>query len=220
MRTLKPLELNSYEKKWLSDVIEDICYNEEVKKNCRVILLYNELMDVDKVVEETGLSRRTIFNYVAKYRKDKRFMINQYKKRKRTRLSELENFELQIADDFEKNPITSYQQATLRIKEITGISRSETQIKNFLKKHDFYKNVKGYYVQRQTERVKNKKIISSNTSFLYENKDEIIRYVEDLLKEGDFLIDDVAVMVKENFPLIMESRYELKKFIRNNSCYF
>lgn len=221
MRKLTPIKIDWREKRFLNEILEDSGYAYEVKKICRVILLYNELMDIKKIEDISGLKRRTIFYYISKYRNNKRFMVEIFKTRKKTRTSEMEKYELKIADYFKTHNISSYKEAKIAIKNITNLERSETQIRNFLKKHDFYKNAKGFYVQKQTDRVKKMYSKIPYTSYLKENEDEVIEYINKIaINNPEILLDKLAVMIKEKYPLITESDNQIRKFIMDNSYYF
>ena len=54
-----------------------------------------------------------------------------------TNKSELENHKVNIISSFKERPPMSSNEAKARIEELTGISRSPTQVRNFLKRHKF-----------------------------------------------------------------------------------
>lgn len=220
MRNLSPINIDYKEKKFLTDTINDAGYNNEVKKICSVLLLYNKLMDIKKIEDAANVKRRTIFYYVAKYRKNKRFMIDNYSKRKKTRVSDLDKFELKIADSFAATPIYSYKEATSTISKLTGISISEVQVRNFLIKHDFYKNKDGNYVQKNTDRVKKIKEKLDN-SYLNEHKQEIIDFIDRYTTYNDLYSPyEMIKVIREKFPQLKTADNILIKFIVNNSSYF
>ena len=80
MRKLEPLNLTEKERERLSNIINSV--NDDnilVVIPCEIIYYYDLYMDINEIIEETGISRKTIFNYVKKYRKNKNIMFENRK---------------------------------------------------------------------------------------------------------------------------------------------
>jgi len=85
-----------------------------------------------QIANYSGVSNRQVFSIIEMYKTyglQRVMEINYYKQK-----SKLEGFSDLIRVDFDKKPPASIKEAKIRIKEITGIKRSLTQIKVFLKK--------------------------------------------------------------------------------------
>jgi len=143
-----------------------------IQNICRALLMYNDGKDINQIIEETSISKRSFFNYKRRYSMDPYFMLRD---RKPTNNSILEKYVNQISEDFKQTHIKTYKQAQKRIEEITGIKRSETQIRNFLIKKGFKKNKNGYYNQRPT----GKTIITNiKNTCLYLKRDEVEKFID------------------------------------------
>lgn len=143
-----------------------------IQNICRALLMYNDGKDINQIIEETSISKRSFFNYKRRYFMDPYFMLRD---RKPTNNSILEKYVNQISEDFKQTHIKTYKQAQKRIEEITGIKRSETQIRNFLIKTGFKKNKNGYYNQRPT----GKTIITNiKNTCLYLKRDEVEKFID------------------------------------------
>ena len=131
MRKLEPLNLTEKERERLSNIINSV--NDDnilVVIPCEIIYYYDLYMDINEIIEETGISRKTIFNYVKKYRKNKNFMFENRKNH-----SNLDKYKEVIRRSFKNNPVSSYRKAQSRIKEVTGIDKSLTQVYYFIKRN-------------------------------------------------------------------------------------
>lgn len=173
MKNEKKIHLTNPIIKGYNSVLDKENYRDEKIKNiCRALLMYNESNDINKIIEVTGISRRSFFNYKKNYFKDPYFMLRE---RESTNNSILDKYVNKISDDFKQTHIKTYKQAQKRIEEITGIKRSETQIRNFLIKRGFKKNKNGNYNQRPT----GKTIITNiKNTCLYLKRDEVERFID------------------------------------------
>ena len=129
----KIIRLDSKERQQLNDMMEYYDNSLSIKNKVNVILMRSRGTSIPDIIEETNLSKRTIINYVNQYLDDKRFFIkNNYSK------SDLEIYKTEIKKEFKKRPPKSYKEATLRIKNLFGIERSVTQVREFLTKNRIY----------------------------------------------------------------------------------
>lgn len=133
-------------------IIVDGDYDSKAKIKAKIILMRSKNIDIATIINETGLSKRTIINYTNAYIDSDNikhfFFENNYNK------STLSKHRSLIINDFKKKPPLSYKEATVRIEKLTGIVRSVTQIRIFLNKNKIYtyrsrnKNLK-YYQKRK-----------------------------------------------------------------------
>jgi transposase len=79
------------------------------------------------------LSRNTVGQYVRAYDQNGLEALCQF--RFGTNRSELENHSIGILESFSERPPMNSREAQARILEMTGISRSQTQIREFMKRH-------------------------------------------------------------------------------------
>lgn len=129
---LKDNELNT-----INNILESETVAQKAKVKAKVILLKSQGKDINTIMEQTKLSKRTIINYTNQYINTKFkgyffHFIGNYKK------SELNKFKEQIEEEFTERPPVTYKEATTRIKELTGLNRSETQVRHFLNKIKIY----------------------------------------------------------------------------------
>lgn len=196
------LNLSSVERKRLKKIIE-LESDKDIKSHynkviavCEVLLYYDEYKDIEEVVEETSLSRRSVYYYINKYLKDKNYML------KKSRPSTLEKYLDIIEKDFSLNPISSCEEAVKRVKELIGIEISRTQVYYFLKNNYFIKE-NGRYIQKKPD-------YSIEVDNLEECKDIILEYLDDNLPDNK----NVAIKrIRRQFPLIKEEDYKIKKFL-------
>ena len=85
----------------------------------------------ETIARYTGLSKRSIFEVIKTYKESGLEKVMELSPRRQK--SELEGFSDLIKDEFDNNPPRSIKEAKIRIKELTGIKRSDTQIRKFLK---------------------------------------------------------------------------------------
>lgn len=176
MRTLKELHLNKQMKSNLRKILDYEIRKERTKTICKVLLKYDECLDIEQVIKETGVSRRTIFYYRKQFIKNNFFMLQE--ETKPTNFSILKDYESVISENFRNQPVKTYKQAQARIEEITGIKRSETQIRNFLIRYNFKKDKKGNYNQPSKKVVIDRNI--KNTC-LYTRRNEVEKYIDELM---------------------------------------
>jgi transposase len=107
----------------------------------RVMQKYNVLW-----LKANGLSNQTICNIEGICNNTLLSIFKQYNEGGLSKLQELNfyrpqsimsNFSDNIKEYFEKNPPVSISQAMLKIEELTGIKRGETQVRKFLKSNGF-----------------------------------------------------------------------------------
>ena len=189
MRKLEPLNLTEKERERLSNIINSV--NDDnilVVIPCEIIYYYDLYMDINEIIEETGISRKTIFNYVKKYRKNKNFMFENRKNH-----SNLDKYKEVIRRSFKNNPVSSYRKAQSRIKEVTGIDKSLTQVYYFLKRNNDKKNEEGYYTRNGEPNIKRK------DTYLYQHIEEIGKYIEQNPSDNKKVMIN---RVKNKFPEI------------------
>lgn len=64
--------------------------------------------------------------------------------------SALDKIEMELLDEFEKNPPSSIPEAVSRIKEKFGITLTETPVRNWLRKRGFVTSNQSRYRQKRT----------------------------------------------------------------------
>lgn len=129
----KSIVLDNNDKKALEWIIYNSSSRAKVKK-AEVILLRNKNKTISDIINKTGLSKRTIINYQNNWIKDKlRFIYGSHYKK-----SNLETYCDKLKIEFNERPPLTYKEATIRIKKLTGLKRSETQVRSFLKKNKIY----------------------------------------------------------------------------------
>lgn len=215
--------------------------NLKIKKICRAIQLRLEGNANNEVAKILGVSRNTITNYMKNYKKDHRFML----KISGYNTSELEKYESLIESLFNKEHIKSYSVAQRRVeeeiintlmkkglkkeeleKEISKIKISYTQFRNFLERHDFKKNYRGYLYHYQTPNVKAR--LKSNDKIEIKKEIDELEYLKTILKNiedyaNSFPYDDEEKLIDkiiQHFQLQKYGKEKIKKFLMNNSEYF
>lgn len=202
MKKMIVLNLSNVERKRLKRIIElesdkDIkSLHNKVIAICEVLLYYDEYKDIEEVVEETLLSRRSVYYYLNKYLKDKNYML------KKSHPSTLEKYLDIIEKDFSSKPITSCAEAGTRIKELIGVDISRTQVYYFLKNNYFIKE-NGRYIQKKPD-------YSVKIDNLEDFKDEIIEYLDANPTDNK----DIAVnRIRKQFPFLKETDEDIKDFL-------
>ena len=106
--------------------------DKKIRLRLNILWFTTQCDSAPQIAKFVGASARHVFNIIEMYKTYglKRVMeINYFKQE-----SKLEGFSDLIREEFEKNPPASIKEARIRIKEMTGIRRSLTQIKVFIKK--------------------------------------------------------------------------------------
>lgn len=85
------------------------------------------------IAKLTGLSRETVGDWINAYQAGGFNALCRFNYG--TNKSELENHAESILDSFRQRPPMTANEAKARIEELTGISRSPTQVRNFMKRH-------------------------------------------------------------------------------------
>lgn len=200
MRSLKPLDIDDKEKNRLINIIDNKNdrYDSSIVTACLIIYYYNYYMDINKIIEELGVCRKTIFNHIKQYREDKYYMF----KIKNT--TELNKYRNDIRKNFKDNPVRSYREAVIRIESITGVKRSLPQVYNFLSQDDnyYFKNNDGNYTKSGEPNTKRK------NTYLYQHLEKIGNYIE----QNPSADEEVVInRIKNKFPEIKEEDYEILK---------
>lgn len=197
MRTLKPLNIDDKERLRLFNIINNTeKYDLSIITPCEIIYYYDYYMNIDDVIETLYVSRKTIFNHLKKYRKDKYYMFKSKKS------SELDNYKDEIRKNFKDYPVHSYREAVTRIKNITGIERSLPQIYKFLNKEFNYytKNADGYYTKNGEPNTE------KENTYLYNHLEEIGNYIEQNPSDDKNIILN---RIKNKFPEIKEEDWKI-----------
>lgn len=104
-----------------------------VQKKMDALLLKSQDLTHKKIGEILGICQDTLREYFEQYLSGG---IEGLKELKFYRpKTELVNHISTIEDDFRNNPPATIKEATVRIKELTGLERSEVQVGKFLKKN-------------------------------------------------------------------------------------
>ena len=104
------------------------------KKRAKVILLKSDKKEINDISKETGLSRRTVINYTHMFlKKGMAFIQSPDKYTPSTLLKKNDLF-----NEFDERPPISYKEATLRIKNLYGITLSESATRRYLIKIGIY----------------------------------------------------------------------------------
>lgn len=196
--------------------------NKKIQRICKTVLLYKDGKSVEEIADLLNLNKRTIYYYLKTFNVDNHFM----NKMPVTNVSDLQAFIEEISEDFIHSKISSYKEAQERIKQITGIHRGITQIREFLVKNYFYKNSKGFYVQN-TKKInliqvneRNKKCkFRKNDSLLDLKSEEIEYYIYSIADSYCYDINTIASRVKEKFEL-KESEKKIIAWMEINTSLF
>lgn len=99
-----------------------------------VLALHAEGECATRIAKLLGLNRKTAQACLHAYEKDGLDGVYRYEKHKPK--SELDGFDTLIEDELAKNPPRTATEAGAKIAELTGIKRSPTQVRAFLKKRN------------------------------------------------------------------------------------
>jgi transposase len=106
--------------------------NKKLRIRYHVLWLTTICDRANEIALIAGVSTRSVFDFIKMYNEgglDHMTEINHY-----SPTSKLEEYSDIIQNEFEENPPASIREAKHRIKLLTGIKRSETQVRKFLKK--------------------------------------------------------------------------------------
>lgn len=180
---------------------------------CLVILDYFYGYSVEEITNLYEISRRTLYFYIKKWKSGSGVsFIHKLERKRITNISKLQTFSLEIANEFYKVPFKTFKEATSRIEQLTGIKRSETQIRTFLrKKLRFIKDKKlGYYVHNKLH----KTIVSElKISSLDIFKDDIINFFDKNPTEEIYIATN---RICRSYPILEMYKDELKQFFKKN----
>lgn len=102
-----------------------------VQKKAEALILHAHNIPIKEIAEILGSCENTVCSYFHEFRKDG--IDGLLKKKFMERKGELYNFQEIIEADFRKDPPQTSNEANKRIVELTGLKRSNTQIKIFMK---------------------------------------------------------------------------------------
>jgi len=114
---------------------QEILYNNHSPKSAKrlalSILLSEENIDIKIISRVVGISERQVRNHRNAHKKRGIFALtnnNRYKP-----VSELKAYEDIIRDDLVSSPVATVSEAVERIEQLTGIKRSPTQVRTFMR---------------------------------------------------------------------------------------
>lgn len=132
---MKSIILDDKNRRILRDIVKGK-NNSKAKLKAKVILLRAQRKSIAYIMNETKLCKRTIINYTNQYINSTNKMMFFYYKGNLNQSELSKNKEL--CNEFIKHPPLTYKEATQRIEHLTGIKRSQTQVRNYLNKHNIY----------------------------------------------------------------------------------
>ena len=103
-----------------------------IRQRAHVLLLRAENISNTHISNMTGLSEPTIIDYVHQYLEKGESWITTLNFRKPT--SQLQGFDQEIKNYFDKNPVSTIAQACKEVWELTGVAVKNTQMRAYLKK--------------------------------------------------------------------------------------
>lgn len=144
----KHLKLSIRERDLLNRICDNSSSSSKAKLKAKVILLRAEGKNISEITSKTMLSKRTVINYVNQYieASNKAYFIHSKSKVNKSELSSYPK----LVEEFRERPPLTYKEATERVFKITGLKRSETQVRNFL-------NKKGIYTEHTRLKIKSDK---------------------------------------------------------------
>jgi len=102
------------------------------KRKAMVKLMLDQHINTLAIAEVVGVSERQIYTYQSQIRVGGDI----YRDRHYRPVSDLEAYKTKIISSLKEDPVASSKEAAKRIEEITGIKRSNTQVREFMHKHD------------------------------------------------------------------------------------
>ena len=104
----------------------------QAQKKMDALILKAHCLPHNKICQILDISQPTLRSHFEQYEHGG---IEELKRLSRYKpVSELENHRNSIVEEFEKNPPATIKEAAARIEALTGIKRSEQQVRVFLKK--------------------------------------------------------------------------------------
>jgi transposase len=104
-----------------------------VQRRMEVLWLIGNGETQERAAQLAGVSKATVARHIALFRERKLDGLRQLDWHKPT--SELETHRTTLENEFRERPPHTVAEACARIKELTGVARGETQVRNFLKKN-------------------------------------------------------------------------------------
>ena len=196
---------------------EDLSFNDgRIQRVCEALCLFDKLQNVNEVAKQMNLSRRTIYYYLETYAKNPNFM----RKRKKIRVSELQNYFGVIREEINNGKVKTYKQAQEIIENLTGIKRGRTQIRAFLNNNYFKKDANGYLKCKYTRTIKRiinqKNEMANRLFFTEENKNEMEEYAYQIASSCNYNEFTIAKRLKEKFHLNKTDK-EMVNWIEKNT---
>ena len=196
---------------------EDLSFNDgRIQRVCEALCLFDKLQNVNEVAKQMNLSRRTIYYYLKTFNTDPNFM----KKKKKTRVSELQNYFGVIREEINNGKVKTYKQAQEIIENLTGIKRGRTQIRAFLNNNYFKKDANGYLKCKYTRTIKRiidqKNEMANHIFFTEENKNEMEEYAYQIASSCNYNEFTIAKRLKEKFHLNKTDK-EMVNWIEKNT---
>jgi transposase len=106
--------------------------DKKVRLRLNILWFTSQCDSAPQIAKFVGASTRHVFKIIEMYKTDGLKCVTEVNHFKQQ--SKLEGFSSLIREEFEKKPPASVKEAKIRIKELTGIKRSLTQIRVFIKK--------------------------------------------------------------------------------------
>lgn len=199
---------------------EDLSFNDgRIQRVCEALCLFDKLQNVNEVAKQMNLSRRTIYYYLETYAKNPNFM----RKRKKIRVSELQNYFGVIREEINNGKVKTYKQAQEIIENLTGIKRGRTQIRAFLNNNYFKKDANGYLKCKYTRTIKRiinqKNEMANRLFFTEENKNEMEEYAYQIASSCNYNEFTIAKRLKEKFHLNKTDKEMVDWLKKNTSLY-
>jgi transposase len=120
----------------LATILHDRFYHPQpyIMMRMHTLALHHEGESAARIAQLLHRNPKTIRVCLQTYRDGGLEAVYQYEKHKKE--SELDAYGDLIENELEKHPAQSYNEASARIEKLTGIKRSLTQVRTFLKKKD------------------------------------------------------------------------------------
>lgn len=207
---MKSIILDDKNKRILENIINSSKSSSKANLKAKVILLRAQGKSIAYIINETKLSKRTIINYTNQYiNSTNKLMFLHYKGN--LRRSELSKNK-EIYNEFVKNPPLTYKEATQRIEHLTGIKRSQTQVRNYLNKHNIYtKHTRAKIKYRLRQKIEYKTRL-----YLEELKSEVI--CDEFTKNPPITYKEAAQRI-EKITGLKRSELQVKELLNKYNIY-